>query len=98
MVTKLGEIEYYVLAPAEYLIDEVNDEQADERYRRIHEQCAVLKFGKGDNWIMVPGDADKSAFENHITKYHGERLHAFALGASHHGSRPYFMMPEGKKR
>src|SRR5207249_1387426 len=28
--TKLGDIEYYVLGPAEYLTDEVNDEQAEE--------------------------------------------------------------------
>ena len=68
-----------LLGPAEYLTDEVNDAQADERYRRIHEQCAVLKFGKGDNWIMIPGDADRAAFENHITKYHGDRLKAVRI-------------------
>ncbi len=92
-----GEIEYYVLGPAEYLTDEVNEDQAEERYRRIHEQCAVLKFGNGENWIMIPGDADKAAFENHITKYHGDRLRSFALGASHHGSRTFFMMNEGEE-
>ena len=66
---QLGDAEYYVLGPAEYLTDEVNDDHADERYRRIHEQCAVLKFGKGDNWIMIPGDADKAAGEVDICCY-----------------------------
>ncbi len=42
--TKLGEIKYPFLGPAEYLTDEVNDAQADERYRRIHEQSAVRSW------------------------------------------------------
>lgn len=94
-VTALGDAEYYVLGPAEYLTDEVNDAQSEERYRRIHEQCAVLKFGQNQSWIMIPGDADRNAFEKHITEYHRERIRAFAIGASHHGSRTFFMMNEG---
>ena len=90
----LGNAEYHVLAPADYLTGEVNDEEADERYRRIHEQCAVLKFGKGEHWIMIVGDADHVAFEEHITDYHEDHLAAFALGGSHHGSRTFFMENE----
>ncbi len=44
---------------------------------------------------MIPGDADRAAFENHITNYHGDRLKAFALSASHHGSRTFFVKNEG---
>ena len=88
--TDFGEGQYYVLAPAKHVTDDINDETADTRYRRIHEQCAVLKFGNGDAWIMLPGDADRDAFEKHITDYHKDRLPADVLGASHHGSRTFF--------
>lgn len=88
--TKMGDAEYHVLAPAEYVKDEIDSEKEDERYRRIHEQCAVLKFGKDDTWIMLTGDADRDAWEKHITQYHKERLSAKVLGAAHHGSRTFF--------
>lgn len=88
--TKMGEAEYYVLAPAKHVRDDVNDETAETRRRRIHEQCAVLKFGKGKSWIMLTGDADRDAWEQHITKYHKERCAAQILSASHHGSRSFF--------
>lgn len=86
----LGDAEYYVLSPAEYVTEDVNDEDADKQRARIHEQCAVMKFGKGDVWVMIPGDADRAAFEKHITEYHRERLPAVVLGAAHHGSRTFF--------
>jgi len=91
---KIGEAQYYVLAPAEYLTDDVNEEEAEERYNRIHEQCAVLKFGTDNTWIMVPGDADRDAFEKYIAEYHKERLGAVTLAASHHGSRSFFKHDE----
>lgn len=86
----VGDAYYHALGPAEYVTDEVNEEEADARRARIHEQCAVLKFGKDSTWIMIAGDADRAAFENHITDYHKDRLASFALGASHHGSRSFF--------
>ncbi len=86
----IGDAEYYVLSPAEYVTDDVNDEDADAQRARIHEQCAVLKFGKDSIWAMVPGDADRAAFEEHITEYHKERLGATLLAAAHHGSRTFF--------
>lgn len=90
----IGEAKYHVLAPAQHVTDDVNDEEPDVRYRRIHEQCAVIKFGDGRNWHMSPGDADRAAFENHITRYHKERLGAYVLSASHHGSRTFFRETE----
>jgi hypothetical protein len=54
----------------------------------------VLKFGIGSTWIMMPGDADRDAWEKHITNYHGERLQAAILGAAHHGSRSFFRYDE----
>ena len=89
-VKALGDAEYYVLAPAEYVIDDVNNENADKQRARIHEQCGVLKFGKGAVWAMIPGDADRAAFEKHITKHHKERLGATLLAGAHHGSRTFF--------
>lgn len=89
-----GEAEFYVLAPAEYVVDDIEEEPAEERYRRIHEQCAVLKFGIGSKWIMIAGDADRDGWEKHITHYHSDRLQAVILGAAHHGSRTFFRYNE----
>jgi hypothetical protein len=85
-----GEGEYHFLAPAEHVTEDVNEEDADERRARIHEQCGVVKFGKDGSWIIIVGDADRCAFEKHIVEYHRGRLGAYALGASHHGSRTFF--------
>lgn len=90
----IGEANYYVLSPAKYVTDDVSDEDPDTRYRRIHEQCAVIKFGIKDTWVMIPGDADRDAFEKHITGYHKERLGSVVLAASHHGSRTFFHYEE----
>jgi len=81
---------YFVLSPKESLTDEVQDEEQDERYARIHEQCVVLKFGVEPTWVLLPGDADREAFEKHVMKDHEERLASVVLAASHHGSRTFF--------
>ncbi|MEM6364629.1 MAG: competence protein ComEC [Planctomycetota bacterium] len=91
----IADAKYHVLAPAKYVTDDVNDETPEKRKQRIHEHCGVVKFGKEDDWIMVVGDADRAAFENHITDYHKDRLGAFALAGSHHGSRTFFMEKKG---
>jgi beta-lactamase superfamily II metal-dependent hydrolase len=88
--TDIGDAHYYVLAPAEYVTEDVEGEAAEERYRRIHEQSAVLKFGKDDTWVLLAGDADRDAWEKHITNYHKGRLPSKILGAAHHGSRTFF--------
>jgi hypothetical protein len=89
-------INYQVLSPAEYLCDEIDDENADERYNRIHEQCGVIKFTYGDNpqSILITGDSDKEAWKEHITKYHEQHLRSKVLSASHHGSRTFFKADE----
>lgn len=89
---KLGLIDYVVLSPAEYLCDEIDDEQADDRYKRIHEQCGVMKFtyGSTPKSIIITGDSDKEAWKEHITDYHKDKLPADVLSASHHGSRTFF--------
>lgn len=92
--TDLGDAQCHVLSPSEWLIEDVNEEQADERYARIHEQCAVLKFGKDATWIMLPGDADRDAFEKHITDHYDDGLSSVVLGAAHHGARTYFRYDE----
>ena len=43
---------------------------------------------------MIPGDADRDAFEKHIAEYYKERLGAVVLAASHHGSRTFFRYNE----
>jgi hypothetical protein len=83
-----------VLAPAEYVTDDVNEDEADARRERIHEQCGVIKFGNNNDWIIITGDADRAAFENHIADYHKDHLPAFALAAAHHGSRTFFREKE----
>ncbi len=89
---KLGDINYNVLAPAEYVADEIEDENPDERYSRIHEQCGVLRFkyGANEKQILMTGDADYDAWKEHITDYHKDRLPSTVLSAAHHGSNSFF--------
>lgn len=93
-----GEASYYVLAPAEYVKDDIQGEDAETRSRRIHEHCAVLRFGYKGAWILVTGDADRDAWEKHITDYHGKgdenRIAAAIMAAPHHGSRSFFHYQE----
>lgn len=95
-IKKLGNIDYQVLSPAEYLCDDINEENQDVRDSRIHEQCGVLKFtyGKEAKSILFTGDSDKAAWKNHITNHHKKNLVSYVLSASHHGSRSFFK--EGK--
>jgi beta-lactamase superfamily II metal-dependent hydrolase len=92
IIKKLGEIDYQVLSPAEYLCEDIEDADADERNKRIHEQCGVIKFtyGKDAKSIMITGDSDKEAWKEHITDYHKDNLPSYVLSASHHGSRTFF--------
>ncbi len=96
---KLGQIDYQVLSPAEYLCDDIEEGTADERNQRIHEQCGVLKFtyGKEAKSILITGDSDKEAWKEHITDYHKENLPSTVLSASHHGSRTFFKDNEEDK-
>lgn len=89
---KLGDINYNVLAPAEYVSDDIEDEDPEARYRRIHEQCGVIRFkyGRQEKQILITGDADRAAWERHITTYHRERLPSTVLSAVHHGSNTFF--------
>ncbi|NLS95410.1 MAG: competence protein ComEC [Planctomycetaceae bacterium] len=91
---QIGDAEYYVLSPAEHVVEEIEGESGEERYRRIHEQCAVLKFGTRGRWIMLTGDADRNAWEKHIADYHSDRLRSSVLSAAHHGSRTFFRYDE----
>jgi len=93
----LGNVTYNVLAPAEYVSDEIEDEDPDTRCKRIHEQCAVLRFCYGSpelTCILITGDSDLAAWQNHITDYHKDRLPSAVLSASHHGSRSFFKEKE----
>lgn len=94
---RLGDAVYNVLSPAQHVQDEIADEDAETRYRRIHEHCAVLRLGYGapePKFVLITGDSDKCAWKEHITEYHGagdeNRLRSQVLSASHHGSRTFF--------
>jgi len=88
----LGDINYNILAPADYVSDEIEDEKPEDRYARIHEQCGVirLKYGEDEKQILITGDADYKAWKEHITDYHKDRLPSTVLSAAHHGSRSFF--------
>ena len=92
--TAMGDAGYYVLSPAKHVVEDIAGETEDERRKRIHEHCAVLKFGIPETWIMLPGDADRDAWELHITEYHKDRIGAAILAAAHHGSRSFFKKDE----
>jgi competence protein ComEC len=89
---KLGDLNYNVLAPADYVSDDIEDEKPEDRYKRIHEQCGVLRFryGEDEKQILITGDADYNAWQKHITDYHADRLPSIVLSAAHHGSNSFF--------
>ena len=86
----MGEVDYFIFAPASYVSDDIQDESPEARYKRIHEQCVVMKFGKSSKWVMLTGDADQTAWEEHITDYHKANLDSIVLSAPHHGSKSFF--------
>lgn len=91
-VKKIGDINYNIIAPAEHVCDEIEDEKPEVRYQRIHEQCGVLRFryGKKEKQVLIAGDADYKAWKNYITKYHKDRLPSTVLRSAHHGSKSFF--------
>jgi len=91
-INKIGDVDFQVLSPAEYVVDEIADEKPEKRYQRIHEHCAVIRFSYGNprRHILITGDSDKAAWKEHITDYHKDSLKAHVLSASHHGSRTFF--------
>jgi competence protein ComEC len=92
---QIGEVSCYFLSPAQHVKDSIDDETTEGRDRRIHEHCAVLRVGVGDTWIMLPGDADRDAWEWHIRYYEAyDALSAQVLAAAHHGSRTFFCYEE----
>jgi len=97
IIKKLGNIDYQVLSPAEYVCDNIDGEDEDARYQRIHEQCAVLRFSYKGKHILITGDSDRKAWEEHITDYHKDNLVAQVLSASHHGSRTFFKKDKDDK-
>lgn len=92
---QIGDVTCYVLSPAQHVKDSIDDETTTGRDRRIHEHCAVLRLGTGESWVMLPGDADRDAWEQHI-RYHAnyDALSAQVLVAAHHGSRTFFCYEE----
>lgn len=93
VIKTLGDIEYIVVSPAEYVAEDIENEKPEERYKRIHEQCSVIKFSYGSDTqrhILITGDADKTAWKEHIADYHKDKLPADVLSAVHHGSRTFF--------
>ncbi len=87
---KIGDIDFQVLSPAKYVCEEIDDETPDQRAKRIHEQCGVIKFIYKDKSILLTGDSDKAAWKEHITDYYKDDLKSDVLSASHHGSVSFF--------
>ena len=94
IIKKIGLIDFQVFAPAEYVCDDIDDEDEETRRSRIHEQCAVFKFTFNGRSVLFSGDANKAAWKDHITKYHKDALKADVVNASHHGSRTAFKTTE----
>lgn len=98
IIKKIGDVDFQVFSPAEYVADDVQDEDQETRYKRIHEHCAVIKFSHGNettkNHVLITGDSDKTAWKEHITDYYKDNLLAKVISASHHGSRTFFKTDE----
>jgi len=91
-IRKIGDIDYQILSPAKHVCEDIEEGDAEEQYRRIHEQCGVIRFcyGNETKYILITGDAEYNAWKNHITEYHEAHLKSEVLQASHHGSRTFF--------
>ena len=78
------------------MCEDIEEGSANERNRRIHEQCGVIKFtyGKTPKSLLITGDSDKCAWKDHITKNYKSYLPADVLSASHHSSRTFFKTSE----
>jgi beta-lactamase superfamily II metal-dependent hydrolase len=93
VIKQLGQVDYQVLSPAAYVCDDIEGEEGSAHDRRIHEQCAVLRFSYGNpaRHVLLTGDADRDAWELHIMNHHEAAAKADVLSAVHHGSRSFFM-------
>lgn len=96
---KFGEVSVDVLSPAPHVKEEIDKETGDARDKRIHEYCGVLRLRYGDDEkaVLITGDADKAAWQDHITGYHSKRLKSDVLSAVHHGSRTFFKKDKDDK-
>jgi beta-lactamase superfamily II metal-dependent hydrolase len=70
-----GAGQVHVLSPAEYIVDEIEEETPEQRDARIHDQCAVVRIAYGSEnsktRVIITGDSDKQAWIR-ITGYHGK--------------------------
>jgi len=89
---KIGDVDYQILSPSSYVADEVNGDD-----NKIHEQSGVIRFIYKGKSILMTGDSDKKAWQEHITSYYGEYFKSDVLSASHHGSRSFFKDGEDDK-
>lgn len=94
---KMGEVDYQVFSPAKYVCDDIEGENPEERRKRIHEQCGVIKFTYKDKSILLTGDANKIAWKDYIVNYYGDDLKSDVLSGAHHGSRTFFKEDEDDK-
>ncbi|MBF0121093.1 MAG: competence protein ComEC [Desulfobacterales bacterium] len=91
IIKKIGEVDFIILAPAEFVSEDIDNETPKDRNKRIHEQCSVIKFsyGREEKKLLITGDSDKKAWKDYIS-YHNDKLPSQILKASHHGSRTFF--------
>jgi len=99
VLKKLGQVDFQVLSPASYVCEDIEEEEGTARDRRIHEQCAVMRFSYGNpaKHVLMTGDADRDAWEQHIMSRHQAAVKADVLSAVHHGSRTFFMVCKDDK-
>ncbi len=98
----LGKTVYNVLSPADHTKEEIDKLEGEERDRRIHDYCGVMRFGYGTQrrYVLLTGDADRRAWAEYIlgpTEYHKDRMPSEMLSAPHHGSRDFFKNGEDDK-
>jgi len=100
--TEIGAVDAHIVSPAKHVKEEIDQLSGEERDRRIHEYCGVIRLGYGSEatrrHVLHTGDSDRCAWENHILgedDYHADRLPSAVVNASHHGSRTFFNVAEG---
>jgi beta-lactamase superfamily II metal-dependent hydrolase len=73
---QVGQADVHVVSPAKHVCEDIQDEKPEDRYKRIHEQCAVFRVGYGSvekkARVLITGDSDKTAWKKHIRYHYGE--------------------------
>jgi len=82
-------IKFTALSPPKSIEDSDKFKDQSEKIR-VHNQCSVVSVDLNGTKVLFLGDANQECMKR-LMQYHKEKLPAFVLSASHHGSNSLFV-------